>query len=522
MGLSRTESPKTSGQPWEDLIRKHDLGLPRYEAFYKDLHQNPELSLQEHKTAAKIVAFLQDLCSDLEIKTGIGGNGLIAILRNGAGKTVLLRADMDALPLLEKTSLEYASQEKAVDSEGKTVPVMHACGHDFHVTCLLGAADVIISHRQTWSGTVVFLFQPAEEGYDGAKSMVNDGLYSRHECPIPDLVLGQHVGAIRAGVVSLKKGPLLAASDVWKVTIHGIGGHGSSPQNCIDPIVVAAHIVVRLQTIVSREVPPSELAVVSVCSLHAGSAQNIISDTAEFLLNIRSTSLEWRTRILTSAERIIRAECSAGKCNCPRDPTIELTHSVPLVLNDAAVTQPIADSFVSYFGHNFLNDLPVITGSEDFSNLARAINAPYCFWFFGGHEPLEFDEHHKQGTLTELPVNHSSYSLLAIKSQASSYVDCGFSRRKPLKSTIDFQGNNHIMEAKATLMLGEARSYTVQINYKVVYPTGTLLLSLNTEQRSELHSRGYKSKSVGKKKAEQQHYSRDCLTEALQDNTART
>lgn len=143
--------------------------------------------------------------------------------------------------------------------------------------------------------------------------MVDDGLYSRHGCPIPDLVLGQHVGPLRAGMVSLKKGPLLAASDVWKVTIHGRGGHGSAPHNCIDPIVVAAHTVVRLQTIVSREVPPSELAVLSVCSLHAGSAQNVISDTAELMLNIRSTSVEWRTRILKSAERIIRAECSAGR-----------------------------------------------------------------------------------------------------------------------------------------------------------------------------------------------------------------
>lgn len=173
---------------------------------------------------------------------------------------------------------------------------------------------MLISCRESWSGTLTFLFQPAEEGYDGAKAMVDDGLYTRHGCPIPDLVLGQHVGPLRAGMVSLKKGPLLAASDVWKVTIHGRGGHGSSPQNCIDPIVVAAHIVVRLQTIVSREVPPNELAVVSVCSLHAGSAQNIISDTAELLLNIRSMSLEWRNRILESAERIIRAECTAGRC----------------------------------------------------------------------------------------------------------------------------------------------------------------------------------------------------------------
>ncbi|KAH6642822.1 hippurate hydrolase [Boeremia exigua] len=408
-------------KPWEQVVRDHKLDLSRYEDFYKDLHRNPELSRQEYKTAAKITKFLQVLEPNLEIRTAIGGTGLIATFRNGLGKTLLLRADMDALPLLEKTGLDYASKEMATDPNEIMVPVAHACGHDFHVTCLLGAAETLISCRKAWSGTLVFLFQPAEEGYDGAKAMVDDGLYTRHECPIPDLVLGQHVGPLRAGMVSLKKGPLLAASDVWKITIHGRGGHGSSPQNCIDPIVVAAHIVVRLQTIVSREVPPNELAVVSVCSLHAGSAQNIISDTAELLLNIRSMSAEWRTQILESADRIIRAECTAG--NCPKPPDIEHTHSVPMVLNKGAAIQSVADGFASFFGQNYVRDFPAVTGSEDFSNLATAVNVPYCFWFFGGHERSLFDKHFKADTITELPINHSPYFAPAIHPTLQTGID---------------------------------------------------------------------------------------------------
>jgi amidohydrolase len=241
-----------------EIATKHRPELNKYEELYKYFHANPELSNQEKETAARCVSELRAISSDFDIKIGIGGHGIAALLSNGSGPTVLLRADFDALPIEERTSLPYASKKRMADADGVDKPVMHACGHDMHISCLLGAAEALHSARETWSGTLVLVFQPAEERGTGAQAMVDDGLYDpkRHGVPIPDVVLGAHVMPHRAGVIGTRRGLLMSAADSMRVTLHGRGGHASMPHRLVDPVVMAASTVMRLQTIVSREVDP--------------------------------------------------------------------------------------------------------------------------------------------------------------------------------------------------------------------------------------------------------------------------
>lgn len=241
-----------------ELATKHRPELTKYEDLYKHFHANPELSNQEKETAARCVSELKSISSDFEIKTGIGGHGIAAILRNGSGKIVLLRADFDALPIEERTGLPYASKKRMTDADGVDKPVMHACGHDMHISCILGAAEALYSARESWSGTLIFAFQPAEERGTGAQAMIDDGLYDpkRHNVPIPDIVLGAHVMPHRAGVIGTRRGLIMSAADSMRVTLHGRGGHASMPHRLVDPVIMAASTVMRLQTIVSREVDP--------------------------------------------------------------------------------------------------------------------------------------------------------------------------------------------------------------------------------------------------------------------------
>ena len=274
---------------------------------------------------------------------------------------------------------------------------------------MLAAAELLLSARSTWSGTCIFLFQPAEERALGAQSMVDDGLYneSKHACPIPDVVLGQHVMPFPAGCVGTRAGSFMSAADSFKITIFGRGGHGSMPQFCIDPVLIASHVVVRLQTIASREVPPDETAVVTVGALQAGSTENVIPDEAVLKINIRSVTEEWRKRILASVKRIVKAECEAG--NCPKEPTIEPTSSFPLTVNDQPLTETLDKSFASHFGKQHVPDFQRVLGSEDFGILGTSIERPYCYWMFGGVGQAEWAEREKNGTLNEQPVNHSPF-----------------------------------------------------------------------------------------------------------------
>jgi len=352
--------------------------------FYRDLHRHPELSHQEHRTARKAAEKLRS--NGYQVHDGIGGTGLVGVLHNGDGPTVLLRADMDALPVQEETGLDHASTATGTTTTGDTVPVMHACGHDVHVTCLLGAAELLASGAQHWSGTVVALFQPAEELGDGARGMVTDGLADH--IPKPDVVLGQHVLPDKAGTVATHAGPTLSAADSLAITVHGRGGHGSMPHTTVDPVVLAAMIVVRLQTVVSRETAPNATAVLTVGSIRAGTKNNIIPDHAVIEVNLRSYDEHTRQALLEAVHRVVRAECTAS--GCPAEPEFEHTNRFPVTNNDPDATARVAASFAAVFGDR-ASTMDPWPASEDFSEIADAFDAPYTYWGLGGTDPALFE-----------------------------------------------------------------------------------------------------------------------------------
>ncbi|MEU1090910.1 amidohydrolase [Streptomyces sp. NPDC005892] len=362
---------------------------------YRDLHAHPELSFAEARTAGVITQRLRDL--DLEVTAGIGGTGVAAVLANGPGPRVLLRADFDALPVQEQTGLPYAST-----AEG----VMHACGHDMHVTCLLGALDLLVAGRAHWSGTVTAVFQPAEEIGGGAQAMIDDGLFDR--IGTPDVVLGQHVAPLPTGMVGCHPGPAFAATDALKITLYGKGAHGSRPEAAIDPVVMAAATVMRLQTVVSREIAGGETAVLTVGALNAGTKDNIIPDTAELKLNIRTFTDPVRATVLAAVKRIVEGESQAA--GATRAPDIEPTGTFPvLVNNEDAVARTLA-AFRRHFGEEHVLDPGQATGSEDCGIFATTSGAPMCYWIFGGTDPDTYRKAQEAGTADrDIPSNHSPH-----------------------------------------------------------------------------------------------------------------
>ena len=382
-------------------------GLPELSAslghFYQDLHRHPELSKQEHRTAKLVADGLHPL--GFEVTEQVGGTGVVGLLRNGDGPVVMLRADFDALPVEEETGLPYASTVRARDEDGKDVPVMHACGHDMHATCLLGAATLLARGAATWSGTLLVVFQPAEELARGAQDMIDDGLFLRF--PAPRIVLGQHVGPLPAGVIGHASGPVMAASDSAQAILYGQGGHGSRPEAAIDPVLMAAHVVTRLQGIVARLVPPAESAVVTIGKLHAGTKDNIIPDTAELGINLRTYSPAVRDLVRAAIERIIGAEATASAA--PRDPWIAWTHGTPVLVSDPAATETTVASFTRHFGADRLMPMPLVTASEDVGVFGEAAGAPTVFWFWGGLDTDTVLAALAEGRLDSLPGNHSPY-----------------------------------------------------------------------------------------------------------------
>jgi hippurate hydrolase len=371
------------------------------EDLYRDIHQHPELSHQEQRTAGVVAEKLREY--DYQVHDGVGGTGVIGIMRNGAGPTVLMRADMDALPVQEATGLSYASSVRATDAAGNDVPVMHACGHDVHVTCLLGAAALLAQATQQWSGTGIALFQPAEEVGDGARGMVEDGL--RDVLGAVDVALAQHVLPAPAGVVGTHHGPVLSAADSMRITVYGRGAHGSMPQAAVDPVVLAAMIVIRLQTIVSREVAATDTVVLTIGSIRAGSKSNVIGDHAVLELNLRTYDESARAAVLDAIRRIVVAECHAS--NSPREPEFELYDSFPLTMNDDAVTDRVREAFTAYFGERF-QPMPAQSASEDFSDIPNALGVPYTYWGIGGIDERQYRTAADAGRLSQdVPVNHS-------------------------------------------------------------------------------------------------------------------
>ena len=377
--------------------------LDELAALYRDLHAHPELAFAEHRTAGIVAERLRGL--GYAVTIGVGGTGVVGLLANGAGPTVLLRADMDGLPVLEQTGLPYASTGRATNRGGADVPVMHACGHDMHVTCLLGAAAELAAARDAWRGTLLLVFQPAEEAGTGAQAMLDDGLYKRF--PVPGIVLGQHVMPLPAGVLAIHGGAAMAAGDALRIVLHGQGGHGSRPETTVDPILMAAATVLRLQGVVSGEIAASESAVLTVGALRAGTAPNIIPDEAELLLSLRSFNEKVHDTARAAIDRIVRAESAAS--GAPREPEIITEVSFPVLVNEPAASARLTELFNA--GGILTLDPGPVTGSEDVGLLATAAGVPCAYWFLGGSDPALFagvtTAEEAKAIVDTLPSNHS-------------------------------------------------------------------------------------------------------------------
>lgn len=374
--------------------------LPELEDIYKDIHRNPELSMQEYRTAKIAADYLTQY--KYEVSTGIGVTGVVGLMKNGNGPTVMLRADMDALPVTEATGLPYSSKAVARDEDGIEVGVSHVCGHDLHVTWLMGAARLFAEHKEQWKGTLLIIFQPGEEVGRGAQGMIDDGLMDRY--PKPDIILGQHVMVGEAGTVGHRSGAILSAGNSLKVKLFGRGAHGSQPQTSVDPVILAAATTMRLQTIISREVAPIENAVLTIGALQAGTKENIIPDDATLKLNIRTFDEGVRDHILAAVKRICCAECAAS--NAPREPEFTTLDSYPVTENDIVATAKVAQAFDAQFGEKSYETQPA-SASEDFSVFGRNWKVPYVFWFVGGTDSKIYLEAKKTNQLNTIPSNHS-------------------------------------------------------------------------------------------------------------------
>lgn len=382
-----------------------DAMYPSLETLYIDLHRTPELSLQEIRTAPKMAAALRE--AGFEVTEGVGGLGVVGVLRNGVGPTILVRTDMDGLPVSEQTELAFASKATGTNAMGETVPVMHACGHDVHMTCWVAAARLLAGCRDSWKGTLVFVGQPAEEVVQGAIRMVNDGLFTKF--PKPDYVLGIHVAnTMPAGQIGVVAGPASAASESVDITFYGRGGHGAMPQRTVDPLVIAARAVGSLQTIVSREIDPFDAAVVTIGTFHAGTKRNIIPDEAKIQLTVRSYKPEVQKKILASIERIAKGEAAAG--GSPREPLVAVveSESAEVVVNDPKLAGRLLASLRAGLGQDaaFASE-PHMT-SEDFGIYGSRAGVPSIQFQVGAIEPAVFADAKKAGRTMMLPGPHNS------------------------------------------------------------------------------------------------------------------
>lgn len=373
---------------------------PILQPLYEDLHAHPELSFQETATAAKMAERLKGL--GFEVATGVGRTGVVGILKNGPGPTVMLRTELDALPVEEKTGLPFASKATGKNPAGETVPVMHACGHDVHMTAWIGAATTLANDRKSWHGTLMMVGQPAEEIGGGAQAMLDDGLFTRF--PRPDFALAIHDNdSLAAGTVAVKGGPLLASADSVTIVVYGKGGHGARPHKTIDPIVIAAKIVLSLQTLVSRENDPFDPAVVTVGSIHGGTKHNIIPDEVRMQLTVRAYKAEVRDRLLRGIERIARAEATAA--DAPKPPDVTLSDRSPVTVNDAALAARVGAALRKGLGEARVSEAIPIMGAEDFSQYAAA-GVPILMMWVGAVNPQTLERAQRDGTM--LPGLHSS------------------------------------------------------------------------------------------------------------------
>ena len=375
--------------------------LPDLVKLYKHLHENPELSLQEQQTSAKMAAELK--AAGFEVSTKIGGYGVVGVLKNGAGPTVLARADMDGLPIIEKTGLPYASKVRVRNKEGVEVGVMHACGHDIHMSCFIGAARALAATKDHWQGTLLFVAQPAEEVVAGARAMLDDGLYKKFGKP--DYALALHADPLKpVGVISYTDGLALANSDTVDITVKGKGGHGAAPHLSIDPIVLSARIILDLQTIVSREVNPLDPCVVTVGSIHGGTKHNIIPNEVKLQLTVRTTKPEVRKDVLEAIARIAKAAALGAKAPEP-DVVVSETQFTPATINDSALVKRTTTLLKGILGEKNVQTRPPLMGAEDFGRFSKD-GVPIFMFFLGSVSQEKYDASLKPGA-PALPGMHT-------------------------------------------------------------------------------------------------------------------
>jgi hippurate hydrolase len=387
------EAASSATDPWIVAHRDELLGL------YTQLHTHPELSYQEVETSKRIADELRR--AGARVTTGVGKLGVVGLIENGPGPVVLVRTDMDALPVIEQTGLPYASTKKARDSQGREVGVMHACGHDMHMTCFVGTAHWLGEHKDRWSGTVVMIAQPAEEAIGGAKNMLADGLYSRF--PKPDFALALHCTPNEpAGDVLYRPGPLLASSTSLTVTIRGKGGHGAWPNKTIDPIVLAALAILDFQTIVSREVEPIQPAVVTVGSIHGGTKHNIISDEVKLQLTLRAFSEKVRLQLVEGIERRAKALAEAHRAPAP---TVEIEETTPATINTPELVRRVVPMLTAALGAEHVRSTDPVMGAEDFALYTEG-NTPIMMFWLGTIARERIAEANSRGV--DLPVLHSA------------------------------------------------------------------------------------------------------------------
>ena len=406
----------TSSFAQNSTSKEVDAVYPAVHELYLDIHQNPELSSHETRTAEILAARLRALGYDVTER--VGGTGIVAVLKNGSGPTVMLRTELDALPVEEKTGLPYASKIHTKDDGGHDVPVMHACGHDLHMAAILGTATIMVQNQNTWHGTLMFIGQPAEETITGARAMLADGLLSRF--PKPDYGIALHVGnELPAGTIGITSGVYSTAADSLRITIYGKGGHGSAPHTAIDPIVIAARTIVALQTITSREVKPGEMAVVTVGYIRAGTKNNIIPNDAEMGITVRTYNPQVRRQVLAAIDRIVKGEAMAG--GATREPTIEHFESTGSVYNDPALVERLRPVIEAALGKQNVYTVEPITASEDYSAFVEA-GIPSVFMNLGGANPEKLAEAQKMNV--PLPSNHSSYFAPDVEPSLRGAITC--------------------------------------------------------------------------------------------------
>lgn len=373
----------TTGVRLTPAVEVPESFVEDYVGVYKHLHAHPELSAQEFQTAEYIEGHLAGLGIE-SFRCGV--TGVVGILRNGVGPVIGFRADTDGLPIAEQTGLDYSSHANGQLPDGSIAPVMHGCGHDTHIASALALAALLKDRSHLWGGTLVLIFQPGEETAYGAKAMIDDGLWDR--APKPEVVLAQHVMPVSEGKLLIRGGHMASLADSWKITVHGRQAHGSQPEKSLDPIVAAAAMVMRLQTIVSRELAPSTPAVVTVGTFHAGLKENIIPESAEFSVNVRTPDEDTRATVLAAIRRIISAEAAASAAP---EPIVTELNSFPRCYNDPASADRVIEAFTADFGADALIDAPLGMGSEDAGWLSDAIGVPGVFWAFGAFGPELFE-----------------------------------------------------------------------------------------------------------------------------------